>query len=118
MSNLRGEVGKGGPYLSGSDYFIKNILQELYGDDVVNYVEKHGLGGKIASAIDVDFEPLIKYAKDNGYDSLKFLDESFEGFSTDITYIIFDGSKIKIKHIYDITEYVDSGYETPPIKIK
>ena len=49
-----------------------------------------------------NYDPLIKYAKENGYDSLKFWDESFDTFVKDWAYIIFDCSKVKIVEIYEV----------------
>lgn len=118
MKNRRGEIGKGGPYISGSDYYILDLFKKLYSSNTVDYIKKHGFGGKIATSIDGDFKPLIEYAKSEGYDSLKFLDESFDTQSHDITYIIFDGSKVKVKHIYDINDEFESNDSSDRIKIK
>ena len=118
MANIQGVFGKGGPYLSGSDYYIRDIIEKLYGNDRVKLMAKYGMGGKLATIIGGDFAPLIKWAKKQGYDSLKFYDESFDTFIQDVTYIVFDGDKPKITDIYDIKDAVESDFSKEFKKIK
>ena len=110
MENSKGEVGKGGPYTSGTDYFIVELMGTLYGDDAVDYMKKYGFNNHLPNIVDGDYEPLIKYAKSNGFDSLLFIDESFDAMIKDSTYIIFDGKKPKIVNVYDVDDAVDSNF--------
>ena len=113
-----------GHILSGTDSFILNLLGNLYGEKTVERYEKRGIPNSLSYLLQQEFgempnyTPLIEYAKKNGYNSLIFNDESFDTFVTGDGYIIFDGSDIEIKGIYDITEHFESRFVKEPIKIQ
>lgn len=78
-----------------------NLVKKLYGDSALGDWLKRGFYPSPAHVFSGDYKPLINWAKNNGYDSIKFFDESFDTFVRDITYIIFNGNNIKI---IDVTE--------------
>jgi len=92
-----------GAALSGTDPFFEELFTKLYGENELDFFHKYGLQYHTFTAlVNGNYDPLIKYAKENGYDSLKFWDESFDTFVKDFAYIIFDGSKVKIVDVYEV----------------
>jgi hypothetical protein len=103
MENFKGEIGKGGPYILGTDYFIDNLVNELYGKEASDRYKERGLyPGPGYTLTDNNYIPLIEYAKSKNFNSLKFWDESFDVGIRDICYIIFNGDDIKIDSIYEV----------------
>ena len=76
--------------------FEYNLIKNLYGDDELNYWINRGFTPSPAYTFRGNWDPIIKWAKNNGFNSLKFRDESFDTFVKDDTYLIFDGNNIKI----------------------
>lgn len=103
MKNFRGEIGKGGPYISGTDYFISDLILKLYGKESFERFKERGLyPGPGYVLTDNNYLPLINYAKQKGFNSLKFWDESFDVGIRDICYLIFNGLDVTIKNIYEV----------------
>jgi hypothetical protein len=103
MQNSRGEIGKGGPYIMGTDFFIEDLILKLYDKESHEAFKKRGLyPGPGYILTDNNYLPLINYAKEKGFNSLKFWDESFDAGIRDICYIIFNGDDIKIDNIYEV----------------
>jgi hypothetical protein len=103
MQNSRGEIGKGGPYIMGTDFFIEDLILKLYDKESHEAFKKRGLyPGPGYILTDNNYLPLINYAKEKGFNSLKFWDESFDAGIKDICYIIFNGDDIKIDNIYEV----------------
>jgi hypothetical protein len=98
-----------GPLLSGSDKFWYDIFYELYGKNTADYFSEVGFVYGLGKVVNGDVGPLIKLAKSKGYDSLKFMDESFDVSIVGMSYVIFDGSKAKIKNVYEI-DMTKDGY--------
>ena len=95
------------------------LFKSLYDNVVADKYKKRGLYPSASNTISpYDFTPLIKWAKDNGYDSLKFMDESYDRSLTDMTYIIFDGNKPKICGVYDVEDAIESNFSKDFKKIK
>jgi len=116
MSNSKGDIGKGGPYIMGTDYFINNLIEELYGKEASNRYKERGLyPGPAYTLTDNNYLPLIEDAKSKNFNSLKFWDESFDLGIRDICYIIFNGEDIKIDSIYEVDmpnkRYNDFSYK-------
>jgi hypothetical protein len=97
--------------------FMNNLLKELYDEDTVEYFNQRYFTPSPTSTFNTDWKPIIEYAKKQGYDSLEFIDESFDTYVQDISYIIFDGKKVNIKAVYDITDAVESNFEKEPKKL-
>ena len=76
-----------------------DLIKKLYGNSALEFWTRHGFNPSPANVFSGDYTPLINWAKENGYDSVKFFDESFDTFVRDITYIIFNGDDIKILEI-------------------
>jgi len=88
-----------------------NLLTTLYGKDVSNNYEKRYFSPSPSSTFgEKGWKPLINWCLENGYDSIKFHDESFDTFVNDISYLIFDGSKPEILNIYEVEEAVESNF--------
>ena len=103
MQNSRGEIGKGGPYYMGTDFFIADLILKLYDMESHEAFKKRGLYPSPAYILtDNNYLPLINYAKERGFNSLKFWDESFDVGIRDECYIIFDGNDISIKSVYEV----------------
>ena len=79
---------------AGTDSNIINLLSKLYGKDAVDTYKQYGLTKGLGNIVQGDFEPLIKYAKENGHDSIKFKDVSFDHLMTDDTYLVFDPKNV------------------------
>lgn len=95
------------------------LLKNLYNEDVANHYERYYFTPSPSTTFgDIGYEPIISWAKKNGYDSLKFIDESYDTFIHDVCYIVFNGSSVQIKHIYDIDKHVESNFSIKPILIK
>jgi len=73
-----------------------SLVKKLYGDSALEHWLNHGFNPSPAHVFNGDYTAIINWAKNNGYDSIKFFDESFDTFVRDITYIIFNGNNIKI----------------------
>lgn len=100
--NLEG-FSKGGPCYTGTDNELIELLKKLgYNNETISNYQHYGLSKGVSFIINGNFEPFIDYAKKLGNDSLKFKDESYDVGIVDDTYIIFDGSKIKITNIFDV----------------
>ncbi len=98
--------------------FMINLLTELYDDRVAeNYKNRYFTPSPSSTFMNHGWTPMINWAKENGYDSLKFTDESFDTFVHDTTYLIFKDNHIKIKAVYDVTEAVESNFSKPMKKI-
>jgi hypothetical protein len=94
-------------------------LRTLYDDNVANNYERRYFTPSPSSTFsEYGWTPLINWCKDNGYDSIKFHDESFDTFVRDITYLIFDGNKPKIIGIYEVGDAVESNFSKDFKKIK
>jgi hypothetical protein len=103
MQNSRGEIGKGGPYYMGTDFFIADLILKLYDKESHEAFKKRGLYPSPAYILtDNNYLPLINYAKKRGFNSLKFWDESFDVGIRDECYIIFNGNDISIKSVYEV----------------
>ena len=90
---------------------MTDILRNLYGENVVNHYKDYYFNPSPSVVFsEKGWEPIIEWAKDNGYDSLKFHDESYDTYVRDISYIIFDGNKPIIDKVYDVTEAVESNF--------
>ncbi len=99
--------------------FMIDLLDKLYGETTSSHYERMYFTPSPSYTFgERGYEPIIKWAKENGYDSLKFVDESFDTFVHDITYIIFDGSKAKILSIFDVEDAVNSNFRIDFKKIK
>lgn len=94
--------GKSMETLEPEQYKLEyNLVKKLYGDSALKYWLNRGFNPSPVYVFSGDYEPIIKWAKDNGYDSIKFFDESFDTYVRDFTYIIFNGNNVKI---LDVTE--------------
>lgn len=88
-----------------------NFLTNLYDEDIAyNYERRYFTPSPSSTFGKYGWNPLIDWCKKNGYDSIKFYDESFDTFVTDITYLIFDGDRPKIIGIYEVEDAVDSNF--------
>lgn len=79
--------------------FEYNLIKKLYGDDALDYWDKRGFNPSPANTFNGDWRPIIEWAKSNGYDSIKFIDESFDKAVRDMSYIIFDSNRIEILNV-------------------
>jgi hypothetical protein len=96
-----------------------DLLRTLYDDNVANNYERRYFTPSPSSTFsEYGWTPLINWCKDNGYDSIKFYDESFDTFVRDITYLIFDGNKPKIIGVYEVEDAVESNFSKDFKKIK
>lgn len=96
-----------------------DLLRTLYDDNVANNYEQRYFTPSPSSTFGgYGWKPIINWCKDNGYDSIKFHDESFDTFVRDITYLIFDGNKPKIINIYEVEDAVESNFSKDFKKIK
>ena len=96
------------------------LLSNLYNENVGREYERNYLtpsASRVFSAYG-GWTPLIDWCKENGYDSIKFTDESFDVYIHGITYIIFDGNKPKINNIYEVYDAFESNFDKPFKKIK
>lgn len=84
-----------GILVSGSDKKMIELLNNLYGGNAVKLYKGYGLTKGLGNIVEGNFEPLIKYAKENGFDSLKFKDVSFDQLISADTYLVFDGKNVK-----------------------
>ncbi len=92
-------------------YKMVDLLTNLYGEDVANnYKNRYFTPSPSWTFGDYGWSPLVNWCKQNGYDSIKFYDESFDTFVSDITYMIFDGSKPRILNIYEVEDSVESNF--------
>jgi len=88
-----------------------DLLKKLYNDEVANMYEKHYFIPSPSTTFgSLGYDPIIKWAKSNGYDSLRFMDESFDTYVRDITYLIFDGNKPNIIDILKVEDAVESNF--------
>jgi hypothetical protein len=86
------------------------LLRTLYNDHAAEYYEKRYFTPSPAYIFaEQGWDPIIDWCKKNGYDSLKFNDESFDTYVKDITYLIFDGSKPEITKVYNVDYNDESG---------
>jgi hypothetical protein len=98
-------------YLSEKYNEMVDLLRTLYDDNVANNYERRYFTPSPSSTFsEYGWTPLINWCKDNGYDSIKFHDESFDTFVRDITYLIFDGNKPKIIGVYEVEDAVESNF--------
>jgi hypothetical protein len=91
---------------------ISKLLKDFYGEEVLNNWIRYGFYPSPSYAFhfhEKGWTPIIDWAKKNGYDSFKFIDESLDTFIKDRSYMIFDGSIPKILEIFDIHEAFESG---------
>ena len=96
-----------------------DLLKTLYDDDVATRYENYYFTPSPSSTFyNYGWKPMIDWCKKNGYDSLKFYDESFDTFVQDITYLIFDGDKPKILSVYEVEDAVESRFSKNFKKIK
>ncbi len=108
----------------GTDFLMRELIGDLYDEHILDKFKQRGFDSspsmlftrKFGEA--PDYEPIIKYAKEHGYDSLRFIDESFDTYVRDTTYMIFDGSKVKITGVFDVVDAVESNYSKEPVRIK
>lgn len=96
-----------------------SLLKQLYDEDVSNNYENRYFTPSPSSTFGkYGWNPIIEWCKKNGYDSIKFYDESFDTFVRDVTYLIFDGNKPKIIGIYKVEKAVESNFSDNFEKIK
>jgi chaperonin cofactor prefoldin len=91
-----------GMKISGSDPLMYSFLAHVISEDVAERYKKKGL--RVFSRVlndNTDLNRLISYAKSKGCDALKFMDESFDTYIQDITYVVFDGDKLNVIKITD-----------------
>jgi hypothetical protein len=96
------------------------LLSNLYNENVGREYERnylHPSPSWVFSAYG-GWTPLIDWCKENGYDSIKLFDQSFDVYIIDTTYIIFDGNKPKITNIYEVYDAFESDFAKPFKKIK
>lgn len=105
----------GGGYIAGTDPFWIELLGKLYDKNTVEFYQSYGFSRGLGNLTDNNPLPLCNYAKQRGYDSLKFVDESFDGFVRDMCYIIFDGHKPKIIAVYRV-DWDDNEHKLIRIK--
>lgn len=73
------------------------LLRSIYGEDVAeNYSKRCFWPSPSATFGEKGWQPIIDWAKLNGYNAIIFIDESFDTFVRDTTYLIFDGTLPKI----------------------
>lgn len=97
--------------------FMINLLKKLYNDEVVdNYERRYFTPSPSSTFMELGWNPIIQWAKENGYDSIKFIDESYDRYVRDVTYVIFNGNNVKINDVYDINDNVESDGNKPIIK--
>ena len=95
------------------------LLSNLYNENVGREYERNYLLPSASRNFgEYGWTPLIDWCKENGYNSIKLYDESYDVGISDITYIIFDGNKPKIINIYDVNEAIESNFAKPFKKIK
>lgn len=103
---------------SGKHNDMVNLLRGLYGDGVANaYVERYFFPSPSVTFGEQGWGPIIEWSISNGYDSLKFIDESFDTFIRDISYLIFDGGKVDIIGVYDVEDAVNSNFAKEFVKV-
>lgn len=91
-------------------YEMVGLLKELYDEDVAhNYERMYFTPSPSTTFGKYGWKPIVEWAKKNGYDSLKFVDESFDTFVRGISYLIFDGGKPKILDVYEVEDAVESN---------
>jgi hypothetical protein len=96
-----------------------NLLTNLYDEGVAHFYERRYFSPSPSSTFGkYGWKPLIDWCKKNGFDSIKFQDESFDTFVRDITYLIFDGNKPKINSVYEVEDAVESNFSKDFKKIK
>jgi hypothetical protein len=121
VSNLKPFELKGYHIYRESEKYndMVDLLITLYDDNVANNYEQRYFTPSPSSTFgEKGWTPLINWYKDNGYDSIKFYDESFDTFVRDITYLIFDGNKPKIIGVYEVEDAVESNFSKDFKKIK
>jgi hypothetical protein len=108
------QLDKKGFRISGSDDELIKLFSYLYGDNGVNLYKKYGTTvlSRILNHVDPDnpntgFKKLIAFAKDYGYNSLKFNDESFDVQMRAPSYVIFNGDDVDIISYHNPN---DDGY--------
>ena len=90
--------------------FEYNLMKKLYGEEGLKYWLNRGFYPSPAYTFNGDFTPIINWAKANGYDSIKFMDESSDKGVRDITYIIFDSNKVEIVDVYDVVDAFETNF--------
>ena len=91
---------------------MTGLLMDLYGQNAVDYYKDYYFNPSPSVIFsEKGWSPIIEWAKDNGYDSIKFIDESFDTYVRGISYVIFDGNKPIITNVYDVTEAVESNFK-------
>jgi hypothetical protein len=83
-----------------------NMVKKLYGDKALQSWLSRGFYPSPSYVFyNKGYEPVIEFAKKLGFDSLKFIDESFDTFVKDITYVIFNGRSVEIVKSYEPIEF-------------
>lgn len=91
-------------------YEMVELLTKLYDENVAyNYERRYFTPSPSTTFMNYGWGPIIEWARKNSYDSIKFIDESFDTFVHDITYLIFDGNKPKILDVYEIEDAFESN---------
>lgn len=81
------------------------LLTTLYNKNIANnYIKRYFTPSPTYTFEDFGWQPIIDYCKEQGYNSIKFIDESFDKNVRDVSYLIFDGNKCKILNIYNIDD--------------
>lgn len=96
-----------------------SILKTVYGESVANRYENKYFSPSPSSTFGQQgWDPIIKYCKKIGHDSIKFTDESFDTLVHDVTYLIFNGNAPRILNIYEVEDAVESNFDADYKKIK
>lgn len=98
---------------------MMSILKTVYDESVANrYSNKYFSPSPSSTFGQQGWDPIIKYCKENEYDSIKFVDESFDTLVHDVTYLIFNGNTPRILNVYDVEDAVESNFDVDYKKIK
>ena len=88
--------------ITGTDPVMRKFLETVISDRAGYIYEKRGLDVFTRLCSDAkELYKLIDFAKAHGLDALKFNDESLDTWMNDKSYLIFDGSKIKVIDIIE-----------------
>jgi hypothetical protein len=96
-----------------------SLLTNLYDEDVAGrYAQRYFTPSPSSTFHPYGWHPIIKWCKENGYDSIKFVDESFDTYVHDTSYVIFDGSRVNIVAVYEVEDAVNSNFSGEFKRIK
>lgn len=88
-----------------TEEFYTELFGKLYDEFAVRRYKNYGLNYvTFTFIVDQDYGPISEYAKSKGFNSIKFWDESFDGNVRDVSYMVFDGSSVQIKQVYDVMD--------------